>query len=227
MLLILCDEVRLSEPAMLARMAVCIVGWLTAPGTILFLAAGDWRWPHAWVLPPRAHLLYAGAQRWLFGVPRRPGSRCGMIAVPLVGVGLAVRALREARRSALPGYDGDLKQVGFRPIPGIRRDAALSRVGWISSSAEALMEQTELSIIGAGPFGLALAAEARRLGIAHRVVGKAMAFWREHMPVGMVLRSGGDWHLDPAARDTIEAFLDARGLAPAEAETLSLAQYLD
>ena len=53
------------------------------------------------------------------------------------------------------------------------------------------MEQTELSIVGAGPFGLAMAAEARRRGIAHRVVGEPMAFWREHMPVGMVLRSGG------------------------------------
>ncbi len=89
------------------------------------------------------------------------------------------------------------------------------------------MEQTELLIVGAGPFGLAMAAQARTLGIDHRVVGKPMSFWREHMPVGMALRSGCDWHLDPAGADSLEAFLATRGQVPADAEPLSLALYLD
>ncbi len=29
------------------------------------------------------------------------------------------------------------------------------------------------------------------------VVGEPMGFWRTHMPEGMLLRSGPDWHLDP------------------------------
>jgi 2-polyprenyl-6-methoxyphenol hydroxylase-like FAD-dependent oxidoreductase len=36
--------------------------------------------------------------------------------------------------------------------------------------------QTNLLIVGAGPFGLALAAQAAHLGIEHMVVGKPMDF---------------------------------------------------
>jgi cation diffusion facilitator CzcD-associated flavoprotein CzcO len=86
---------------------------------------------------------------------------------------------------------------------------------------------TQLLIIGAGPFGLSLAAEASRRGMPHAVVGRPMSFWREHMPPGMLLRSACDWHLDPASIDTIEAFLATRGESAADVEPLSLAFYLD
>jgi cation diffusion facilitator CzcD-associated flavoprotein CzcO len=86
---------------------------------------------------------------------------------------------------------------------------------------------TRLIILGAGPFGLAMAAEASRRGIDHIVVGRTMSFWREHMPAGMLLRSACDWHLDTANRDTIEAFLASRGETPGDVEPLSLACYLD
>ncbi len=89
------------------------------------------------------------------------------------------------------------------------------------------MEQTELLIVGAGPFGLAMAAQAQTLGIDQRVVGEPMSFWRKHMPVGMVLRSGWDWHLDPTGRDSLEAFLATRGQVAAAVEPLSLALYLE
>ena len=39
----------------------------------------------------------------------------------------------------------------------------------------------ELLIIGAGPFGLALAAEAQALSIDHLLVGKPMEFWEKNM----------------------------------------------
>jgi cation diffusion facilitator CzcD-associated flavoprotein CzcO len=87
--------------------------------------------------------------------------------------------------------------------------------------------RTSLLIVGAGPFGLAMAAYARHLGIEHVVVGKPMEFWEEHMPEGMLLRSGVDWHLDPLGEDTIEAYLSERGLGPAGVEPLSLQLYLD
>jgi cation diffusion facilitator CzcD-associated flavoprotein CzcO len=90
-----------------------------------------------------------------------------------------------------------------------------------------LVLQTELLIVGAGPFGLAMAAEAQTLGIDHLVLGEPMSFWRKHMPVGTVLRSACDWHLDPSDRDTLESFLKTRGQTPADVEPLSLAVYLD
>ena len=54
------------------------------------------------------------------------------------------------------------------------------------------MQGTELLVVGAGPFGLALASAASRKGINHVVVGRPMAFWKEHMPAGMLLRSASD-----------------------------------
>jgi FAD-dependent urate hydroxylase len=57
---------------------------------------------------------------------------------------------------------------------------------------------TDLLIIGAGPFGLAIAADVQRRGLAGMVVGESMGFWKRHMPRGMFLRSGVDWHLDTA-----------------------------
>ena len=66
----------------------------------------------------------------------------------------------------------------------------------------------ELLVIGAGPYGLAMAAEARRRGISTTVVGEPMRFWRRNMPEGMLLRSGREWHLDAAGVHTFDAFVD-------------------
>lgn len=82
-------------------------------------------------------------------------------------------------------------------------------------------------IIGAGPFGLSLSAYARHLGLEHQLVGQPMDFWKTHMPQGMYLRSGRDWHLDPLNVHTIEKFLQTRGLTPSDVEPLSLRLYLD
>ena len=47
----------------------------------------------------------------------------------------------------------------------------------------------DVAIIGAGPYGLAVAAHLRSANVAIRVFGEAMSFWRRHMPNGMKLRS--------------------------------------
>ena len=47
----------------------------------------------------------------------------------------------------------------------------------------------DIAIIGAGPYGLAAAAELRNAGIAARIFGEPMSFWRGNMPDGMMLRS--------------------------------------
>jgi thioredoxin reductase len=85
---------------------------------------------------------------------------------------------------------------------------------------------TNLLIVGAGPFGLAMAARAQQLNIEHVLVGKPMEFWQTHMPQGMFLRSACDWHLDPGGLHTIEKFLEQQGQTPADVEPLSLEFYL-
>lgn len=86
---------------------------------------------------------------------------------------------------------------------------------------------TPVLIVGAGPFGLALAAYLDSLGLEYRMHGAPMGFWRDHMPHGMVLRSACDWHLDPLDIDSIEAYLATRGLTPADVEPLTLDFYLE
>ena len=44
-------------------------------------------------------------------------------------------------------------------------------------------------VIGAGPYGLAVAGELRRAGVNLQVFGEPMSFWMRHMPKGMCLRS--------------------------------------
>jgi FAD-dependent urate hydroxylase len=86
---------------------------------------------------------------------------------------------------------------------------------------------TSFLIIGAGPFGLAMAVQAKELGIEHVLVGRSMSFWKSHMPKRMMLRSDCNWHLDPAERDTIERFLETRGQRPSDVEPLTLDFYLE
>jgi thioredoxin reductase len=49
------------------------------------------------------------------------------------------------------------------------------------------------------------------------VIGEPMAFWRQNMPPGMLLRSPAAWHFDPLDQLTLERFItDVKGL-PVEA----------
>lgn len=49
----------------------------------------------------------------------------------------------------------------------------------------------QTAIIGAGPYGLSLAAHLGAVGADFRIFGKAMTSWRENMPRGMMLKSDG------------------------------------
>ena len=86
-------------------------------------------------------------------------------------------------------------------------------------------QHTELLIIGAGPFGMAMAAYASH-HMDYLVVGYPMSFWQTHMPHGMSLRSASDWHLDPLNIHTIEVYLQTLQLRPADVEPLARDVYL-
>jgi FAD-dependent urate hydroxylase len=50
------------------------------------------------------------------------------------------------------------------------------------------MNIIDVAIVGAGPYGLSIAAHLRARGISFRIFGEPMQFWRE-MPPSMFLKS--------------------------------------
>jgi len=53
-----------------------------------------------------------------------------------------------------------------------------------------LSPMIETAIIGAGPYGLSIAAHLRTRGISFRIFGRPMDSWVGHMPKGMMLVIG-------------------------------------
>jgi FAD-dependent urate hydroxylase len=51
--------------------------------------------------------------------------------------------------------------------------------------------KSEVVVVGAGPYGLSIAAHLRQRGIAFRICGVPMQNWRSAMPKGMFLKSEG------------------------------------
>ncbi len=86
---------------------------------------------------------------------------------------------------------------------------------------------TQLLVIGAGPYALSVAAHAAELGITTITVGRSMAFWRENMPEGMFLRSGADWHLDAGNVHTFQAFLDERRIVATDVDPIPIGLFLE
>ena len=54
-----------------------------------------------------------------------------------------------------------------------------------------MSSNTSIAIIGAGPYGMALAAHLRAQGMQFRIFGQPMHSWRTQMPQGMLLKSEG------------------------------------
>lgn len=71
----------------------------------------------------------------------------------------------------------------------------------------------EVAIIGAGPYGLSLAAHLGARGIDYRIFGKALDSWTAHMPKNMTLKSEGfASNLSaPAADATLKAWCAKEG----------------
>jgi FAD-dependent urate hydroxylase len=91
----------------------------------------------------------------------------------------------------------------------------------------ALHDDCEVVVIGAGPYGLSVAAHLKAAGVATHVFGGSMSFWRENMPRGMKLRS--PWiatHIsDPDSKFSLDVFARENAIAPAE-DQLPLEQFV-
>lgn len=77
-----------------------------------------------------------------------------------------------------------------------------------------LKATSDVVVVGAGPYGLSVAAHLNARGVNARVFGEAMSFWDRNMPEGMCLRS--PWEAsqlsDPRRSLTIDAFQTATGV---------------
>ncbi len=72
----------------------------------------------------------------------------------------------------------------------------------------------ETAIIGAGPYGLSIAAHFQRHDIPFRIFGRPMDSWLHHMPKGMMLKSDGFASniYDPEEAFTLAKFCSERGI---------------
>jgi cation diffusion facilitator CzcD-associated flavoprotein CzcO len=90
----------------------------------------------------------------------------------------------------------------------------------MKTSMHAKCDQT-VAVIGAGPFGLSIAAHLRSAGIDLCIFGHPMSLWRSHMPKGMFLKSEGRASnlSDPTGCCTLERYCVANGLPYGERAT--------
>ena len=73
---------------------------------------------------------------------------------------------------------------------------------------------THVAIIGAGPYGLSIAAHLRPLDLPYVIFGTPIDTWRHHMPAGMTLKSDGFASnlSDPRGEATLAAYCAANDI---------------
>src|SRR5499425_2811429 len=81
-----------------------------------------------------------------------------------------------------------------------------------------MFNSSDIAIIGAGPYGLSIAAHLRARNIEHRIIGDPMQFWLRHMPKGMLLKSDGfaSTLYDPAGDFTLRHYCKERNVEYAD-----------
>ena len=77
-----------------------------------------------------------------------------------------------------------------------------------------MASQTDIAIIGAGPYGLSIAAFLNHSGVNFRIFGRPMQSWDERMPQGMLLKSEGfaSSLYDPESEFTLSEFCKEQGI---------------
>lgn len=130
---------------------------------------------------------------------------------------LLARAILAARRAIVGGRAASTRRPEQRASPS----AASDRTG--AQTRDAPSSRTRgypgrgsgrpVVVIGAGPYGLAVAAHLRDAGVAVRQFGRTMSYWREQMPAGMLLRSSlqSSSIADPHRALRFEHFAEAVG----------------
>jgi cation diffusion facilitator CzcD-associated flavoprotein CzcO len=85
----------------------------------------------------------------------------------------------------------------------------------------------EVIVVGAGPYGLALAAHLKENKVATQVFGDPMSFWRRHMPKGMKLNSPWDaTHIaDPHGALSLDDYVSRHGVP--QREPVKLETFID
>jgi hypothetical protein len=88
----------------------------------------------------------------------------------------------------------------------------------MNSGVKSGTSSTEIAIIGAGPYGLSLAAHLRTHGRDFRIFGDPMVMWRNRMPKGMRLKSEGfaSSLYDPGGTFTLARYCADNGLPYAD-----------
>jgi putative flavoprotein involved in K+ transport len=82
----------------------------------------------------------------------------------------------------------------------------------------------EVAIVGAGPYGLSLAAHLDAAGISTRVFGRPMDSWQRRMPEGMLLKSDpfASNLSDPQDFYTLSRFSEEQSIPYSESEPVKL-----
>jgi thioredoxin reductase len=80
------------------------------------------------------------------------------------------------------------------------------------------MRSCDVAVVGAGPYGLSIAAHLRAARVDFRIFGKPMGFWLDHMPVGMHLKSEGfaSSLYEPRGMFTLRSYCEERGIEYAD-----------
>jgi hypothetical protein len=88
----------------------------------------------------------------------------------------------------------------------------------------------DTAIVGAGPYGLSLAAHLRACGVSFRIFGRPMETWCDHMPEGMMLKSAGFASnlYDSEGAYSLQSFCAEKGLAYHDTEIpVRLSTFID
>jgi cation diffusion facilitator CzcD-associated flavoprotein CzcO len=107
-------------------------------------------------------------------------------------IDLSTRALLSCPPDALP-YARSVLVVNPRVLTSMDSISRISQV------------DVEIAVIGAGPYGLSVAAHLRANRLRPQVFGRVMSFWEDHMPRGMLVRHAASIS-DPHGSLSLDAY---------------------